>query len=161
MIQYMEENWKLKNQPSSKKKALQQIENFDNSEISFDRHNGKEELPEVHSTKSRKNITFSYSNKNIAEKSMRRGHNVSKRSSIVLIEDDFRFDVARASETNKGLTFGNHHPSSLKVINQKIQNQKKTSIFRPLGLQCHAQNGEGVTIKKLSDYFSMSSQMNL
>jgi hypothetical protein len=92
-----------------------------------------------------------------------KGHNASKRSSIALIDDDFRIDRIESLSRmppKKGLSFSNshHQSSSLKIIQQKKANQqKKMSVFRPI--ECHAPD-DGVKIKKLSDHFSMVSQMN-
>jgi hypothetical protein len=79
---------------------------------------------------------------------MKKVHKASKRSSIALMEDDFRQDSIEDQAkipVRKGLSFSNHNQSSsLKTIQQKKSNQKKMSVFRPI--QCESQ--VGVKIKK-------------
>lgn len=58
------------------------------------------------------------------------------------------------------LSFSSNQSSSLKLIHQKKQDHKKTSVFRPSEVKLKSHENDGVEIKKLGDYLAMSSQAN-
>ena len=123
IIQYMEENIEGKSNLKNEKKALQQIQNYPFPRDSCDRSLRNDAFPDGSISNSKKNITFSYSNKEV-NNPQRAYHNNSKRSSIAVLENSFKGSgQSKPISPNKSFKFGwGQQVSSLKMIQQKKAN---------------------------------------